>query len=150
MVLYRVAYKQGHCSLSCKIKHKFHMIMTCCCKLLVLLFLCFCRLICQACYHMHHVEYVSRVMRKQTLRSLSLSYQKKDGHAWPTFREYNLWCQQSQILKSQCHTKRNTHAHPSFGMSTTKTLRFVFSWHVSCVFGHNKQFFYLCCLSQAW
>ncbi len=24
----------------------------------------------------------------------------------PTFWEYNLWCQQSQILKSRCHTKR--------------------------------------------
>ncbi len=24
----------------------------------------------------------------------------------PTFREYNLWSQQSQILKSRCHTKR--------------------------------------------
>ncbi len=49
-----------------------------------------------------------------TLRSLSLSYQKKDGRA----REYNLWCQQSQILKSWCHTKRRM----------GKTLRFVFSW----------------------
>ncbi len=68
------------------------------------------------------------VMRKQTLRSLTLSYQKKDGargraHSsfgmTPTFWEYNLWCQQSQILKSQCHIKRRmgtaTQAHPSFG-----------------------------------
>ncbi len=31
----------------------------------------------------------------------------------PTFREYtsNLWCQQSQILKSWCHTKRRMGAH---------------------------------------
>ncbi len=53
----------------------------------------------------------------------------------PTFREYNLRCQQSQILKSRCHTKRRmgaaTHAHPSFGMTTTKTLRSVFSWCAS-------------------
>ncbi len=27
--------------------------------------------------------HMKRVTRKQTLRSLSLSYQKKDGHAWP-------------------------------------------------------------------
>ncbi len=49
----------------------------------------------------------------------------------PTFREYNLWCQQSQVLKSRCHTKRRmgkaTRAHPSFGMTMTKTLRCVFS-----------------------
>ncbi len=48
----------------------------------------------------------------------------------PTFREYNLLCQQSQILKSRCHTKRTMGsamcAHPSFGMTTTKTLRTVF------------------------
>ncbi len=30
----------------------------------------------------------------------------KEGWVRVTFREYNLWCQQSQILKSQCHTKR--------------------------------------------
>ncbi len=73
--------------------------------------------------------------RKQTLRSLSLSYQKKVGHAWLTFPEYNLWCQQSQILKSRCHTKRRmgaaTRARPSFGTTTAKTLRSVFSWRTS-------------------
>ena len=49
---------------------------------------------------------LSWITRKQTLRSLLLSYQKKDGRAssvgmTPTFWEYNLWC---QILKSRCHT----------------------------------------------
>ncbi len=29
------------------------------------------------------VSFLTCVMRKQTLRSLSLSYPKKDGHAWP-------------------------------------------------------------------
>ena len=47
---------------------------------------------------------MARVMRKQTLRSLSLSYQRRmgaRGHTHPsfgmtlTFREYNLWFQQS-------------------------------------------------------
>ncbi len=37
--------------------------------------------------------------------------------------------------KSRCHTKRRmdaaTRAHPSFGMTTTNTLKSVFSWHVS-------------------
>ncbi len=44
----------------------------------------------------------------------------------PTFREYDLWSQKTKILKSRCHTKRRmgaaTRAHPSFGMTTTKTL----------------------------
>ncbi len=48
----------------------------------------------------------------------------------PTFREYDLWSQKTQILKSRCHTTR---AHPSFGMTTTKTLRSVFSWRASHV-----------------
>ncbi len=55
----------------------------------------------------------------------------------PTFREYDLWSQKIQILKSRCHTKRRmgaaTRAHSSFGMTTTKTLRSVFSWRVSPV-----------------
>ncbi len=37
--------------------------------------------------------------------------------------------------KGRCHTKRRmgaaTRAHPSFGMTTTKTLMSVFSWHTS-------------------
>ncbi len=56
----------------------------------------------------------------------------------PTFREYDLWSQKTQILKSRCHTKRRmggaTRAHPSLGMTTTKTLRSVFSWHASQMF----------------
>ncbi len=55
----------------------------------------------------------------------------------PTFREYDLWSQRTQILKSRCHTKRRigtaTRAHPSFGMTTTKTLRSVFSWCASLI-----------------
>ncbi len=49
----------------------------------------------------------------------------------PTFREYDLWSQKTQILKSRCHTKRRTRGHPSFGMTTTKTSRSVFSWRTS-------------------
>ncbi len=49
----------------------------------------------------------------------------------PTFREYDLWRQKTQILKSQYHTKKRmgaaTRAHPTFGMTTTKTFRSVFS-----------------------
>ncbi len=78
--------------------------------------------------------YMTRVSRKQTLRYLSLSYQKKDAMT-PTFREYDLWSQNTQIIKSRCHTKRRMgsakRAHPSFGIPMTKTLRSVFSWHVS-------------------
>ncbi len=34
---------------------------------------------------------------------------------WHDFPEYKLWCQQSQILKGRCHTKRRMgHARPSF------------------------------------
>ncbi len=62
------------------------------------------------------------VTRKQTLRSLSLSCQKKDWPAWtPTFREYDLWSQKT--LKSRCHT--------SFGVTMTKTLRSDFLWRAS-------------------
>ena len=51
--------------------------------------------------------------------------------AWhPTFQECNVWCQQSQILKSRCHTKRRMDA----AMTTTKTLRSVFSWRMSSSF----------------
>ncbi len=98
---------------------------------------------------------VTRVTRKQTLRTLSLSYQKKDGRPssfgmTPNFLECNLWCQQSQILTSQCHTKRRvgaaTRAHPSFGM--TKILRSVFSWHVSCIEWGDKRRQMI--LFQAW
>ncbi len=53
-------------------------------------------------------------------------------------REYDLWSQKTQILKSRCHTKETMgaamHAHPSFGMTTTKTLRSVFSWCASKIF----------------
>ncbi len=46
--------------------------------------------------------------------------------------------QKTQILKSQCHTKRRMGAalpaNPSFGMTPTKTLRSVFSWHTSSGF----------------
>ncbi len=65
--------------------------------------------------------YMKRVTRKQTLWSLSLSYRGCTHPSFgmtPTFREYDLWSQKTQILKSRCHT---TGAHPSFGMTTTKT-----------------------------
>ncbi len=43
--------------------------------------------------------YITRVMKKQTLRSLSLSYQKRDGRAWPRMAAHG-------------------RAHPSLGMMT--------------------------------
>ncbi len=91
------------------------------------------------CLHFKHVFYCLQVgfrmpynvmrcvTRKQTLRSLSLSAR--------LLEIYHLWSQKTPILKSRCHTKRRmgaaTRAHPSFGMTTTKTLRPVFSWHAS-------------------
>ncbi len=57
-----------------------------------------------------------RVKRKQTLRILTLSYQKKDGVA--------------------------TCAHSSFGMTITKTLRSVFLWCVSHDSWQRSSFMY--------
>ncbi len=48
-------------------------------------------------------QYLRCVTRKQTLKVFVVV--RRYGMT-PTFREYNLWCQQSQILKSRCHTKR--------------------------------------------
>ncbi len=60
----------------------------------------------------------------------------------PTFWEYDLRSQKTQILKSRCHTKRRmgaaARAHPSFGMTTTKTLRSVFSWRMSYFYSQNN------------
>ncbi len=79
-------------------------------------------------------------MRRQTLRSLSLSYQKKDGHAWsrPSFFWYDTDFSEFDFAdiidyileKSVSYQNKDGcgHArHPSFGMTTTKTLRSVFS-----------------------
>ncbi len=78
-------------------------------------------------------RHLTPVTRKPTLRSLSLSYQMT-----PTFREYGQWSQKTQILKSRYHTTRSmdaaTCAHPSFGMTRTKTLRSVFSWRASFLY----------------
>ncbi len=55
---------------------------------------------------------MTRVTKKQTLRSLSLPYQKNDGHAHPSFgitpTFQNLTLLASQIIfpKSRCHAKR--------------------------------------------
>ena len=81
---------------------------------------------------------MTHITRKQSLRSLSLSYQKKDGCAWlcPSFFWYDTDLSEFDsvdiiFLKSRCHAKRRmgaaTHAHPSCGMTRTKTLRSVFS-----------------------
>ena len=79
------------------------------------------------------------VTKKQTLRSLSLSYQKRmvtHGRTHPSFGmtpflENVIYEVKTQILKSRCHTKRKismgTRTQPSFDMTTTKTLRPVFS-----------------------
>ena len=87
---------------------------------------------------------VMLVTRKLTLRPLSLSYQKKDGCAWPcpSFIWYdtdfwriksfqNLTLLTSKILfsKSQCHTKRTMGA----AMHHAKTLSSIFLWRVPCV-----------------
>ncbi len=67
------------------------------------------------------VEFVVRVSwENRPLRSLSLS------------SYIVVICRCHIFLKSRCHTKRRmgaaTRAHPSFGMTATKTLRSVFSW----------------------
>ncbi len=46
-------------------------------------------------------------------------WSKKNKSAQPTFRKYDLWSQKTM------------RAHPSLIMTTTKTLRSVFSWHAS-------------------
>ncbi len=86
-------------------------------------------------------NYMRRIMRKQTLRSLSLSYQEKDGHAWPlpsffwydsNFSRIWLWWHsiQSYQNKDGC-----AHACPSiFWYGNDKDLtweRSVFSRHTS-------------------
>ncbi len=69
---------------------------------------------------------MTRVTRKQTLRSLSLSYQKKDGRAWPhpSFFWYDTDCSEfysadiiDYILKKSVSYKKKDgrgHARPSF------------------------------------
>ncbi len=78
----------------------------------------------------------TRATRKQTLRSLSLSYQKKDGRAWPRpsfiwydtdFSEFNSADIIDYILEKSVSCRARGRAHPSFGMTTTKTLRSVSS-----------------------
>ncbi len=98
-----------------------------------------------------HRSYRIHVTRKQTLRSLSLSYQKTAGHAHPpfgmtpTFRSLTLLTSQIIFSKSRCHTKRMmdtaTHAHPSFAITMTKvcflvthvTYHFIFIPVCSCL-----------------
>ena len=83
--------------------------------------------------------YMTRTMRKQTLRSLSLSYQKKEPRPsfWHDTDFSRIWSMISAVKfwKVGCHTKRRMgaakRAHPSFGMTTTKILRSVFSWRTS-------------------
>ncbi len=70
--------------------------------------------------------YLTRVMRKQTLRSLSVSYQKKDGRSWPRpsffwydtdFSEFDSTDIIDYILKkSVSYQKKDGHGHarPSF------------------------------------
>ncbi len=69
---------------------------------------------------LHHVKtYLTRVMRKQALRSLS-SYQKRDGRAWPhdsDFLEFKSFDFIDHVfLKSVSYQKKDGlgHAHPSF------------------------------------
>ena len=88
-----------------------------------------------------------RVMKKQTLRSLSLSYQKKDGLAWrawprPSFFSYDTDLSEfdsrdiiDYILKKSvsCQTKDgHGHVRPSFfGYDNEKDLKDCFL--VTCV-----------------
>ncbi len=87
-------------------------------------------------------SHVTHVRRKQTLRSLSLSYQKKDRRmatpilllVWHRlFRR--MWCKFYVFSKSRSHAKRRmdkaTCVNPSFGMTTTKTHKVCFL--VMCV-----------------
>ncbi len=78
---------------------------------------------------------MTRITRKQTLRSLSLSYQKKDGRAWssPSFFWYDTDFSEFDSADIIDYILENMRTHPSFGMTTTKTLRSVFSWLASNV-----------------
>ncbi len=63
---------------------------------------------------------VGGVARKVPLCSEWVSYQKKDGRAWPSF----FWYDNNFFFKSRCHTM---HAHPSFGMTTTQDIKDLFA-----------------------
>ena len=77
---------------------------------------------------------MTHITRKQTLRSLSLSYQKKDVWLRPYFFLYDTDFLEFEsfdfidhiISKSVSYQKKDERGHP-FGMTTTKTLRSVFS-----------------------
>ncbi len=78
-------------------------------------------------------SHMTRITRKQTLRSLSLSYQKMDGRDW-LFRiwpcwHHRLYSQKVGVMPIEGWAR--PHTHPSFGMTTTKTSRSVFSWRTS-------------------
>ncbi len=90
--------------------------------------------------------YMTRVTRKQTLRSLSLSYQQKDGRAWPRpsffwydtdFSEFDSADIIDYILeKSVSYQKKDGHGHvrPSFfWYDNDKDLKVCFLvTHVKC------------------
>ncbi len=102
---------------------------------------------------------MSCAMGKRALRSLSLSYLKKDWRAGPlqSFFRYdnkrNWWDSYSKValwtlwyekcprsFYSWCYTKRRSGgpptANPSVGMTTIKILRHAFPWHGSpCSWG---------------
>ncbi len=86
---------------------------------------------------------MTRVIRKQTLRSLSLSYQKKDGRAWPRpsffwhgtdFPEFDSTDIIDYIIKKSVSYQKEGWAR---GMTTTKTLRSVFSCRRSSNKNHS-------------
>ncbi len=87
---------------------------------------------------------VDVVTRKQTVKSLSLSYAKKDWRAgappillWVWHRLQNIIYEGRRVMfYSRCHTQRRIGGATEsiFGMPTTKTLRSAFSWRVSGYF----------------
>ena len=85
-------------------------------------------------YHTH-----SDVRHEKTDLKVFVVVITKEGWAclvWHWLFE-NIVYDVSQILKSRCHTKIRMgaamRAHPSFGMTTTNTLRYVFLWRASYV-----------------
>ncbi len=73
------------------------------------------------------------VTRQETLRSLSLSYPTKDWWAGAPPILLLAW---HQLFKNMIYDVSRVKfcAHPSFGMTRTKTLRSIFSWHESVMF----------------
>ncbi len=95
--------------------------------------------------HLH----VTCVTRKQTLRSLSLSYLVIPKERWARVAAPILLLVWHRLFRISKVGFRISKVGPSFGMTTKETLWSVFSWCASCVAGNGslgpKTFDFTCC-----